>query len=295
MKNSKCIVTILIGENYQKRWRNYYQASWEKYAAKHGYDIIVIDDHLDKSEKGSSRSPHWQKLLIMEDARVMQCESIVWVDSDVLINFYDAPCIISSHANNENIGVVSMKETNSLPERTKNRKERFYQYINKHGEAKRRGVNAITDLYKNAGLTDVIVDDYFNAGIMIISPDRHAQTFRDVYDTYEENPKSAYENYPLCYHLLKNNCVDFIDRRFNTIWPHEVMEHYPFVQAFHDNENRVRNEVPCYEDIIRFCVNAAWHNSFFLHLINDKGMEKHVRLIDQGNGDPFSFGRTKGG
>lgn len=291
MKNQKekCIVTILIGEKYQKRWRDYYRKSWEKYAEKHGYDIIVIDDYLDKSEKGKSRSLHWQKLLITEDARVKPYANVVWLDSDVLINFYDAPCIVASHASKEKIGVVSIKETNSLPERKKNREERFYQYINKHGEEKRRGANAIADLYKNAGLMDTVVTDYFNAGVMVLSPTHHAHILREVYDLYEENKKSAYENYPLCYHLFKNNHVDFIDRRFNTIWPHEVMEHYPFIQAFHDNEESVREEVPCYENVIRFCVNAVWHNSFFLHLINDKGMEKHMRLIDQNNASPFAF------
>jgi hypothetical protein len=287
--NKKCIVTLLIGEKYQERWRTYYKDSWDKYAKIHGYDIIVVDDYLDQTERAKSRSPHWQKLLITEDERVKRYESVVWMDSDILINFHEAPCIVDSHANKHKIGVVSIKQTNSLPERRKNREERFYRYINKHGEEKRRGVGSIADIYKNAGLTDTIIDDYFNAGVMVLSPKDHAHILREVYDTYEENKKSAYENYPLCYHLFKNNHLDFIDRRFNTIWPHEVMEHYPFIQAFHDNEEMARTKVPDYEEVIRLCVNTAWHNSFFLHLINDKGMEKHMRLIDQSNPNPFAF------
>ncbi|BBB91938.1 MAG TPA: hypothetical protein PKA28_06325 [Methylomusa anaerophila] len=46
MKNSKAkaiaiaIVTLAIGENYFWRWKDYCEANWQEYAAKHVYDII---------------------------------------------------------------------------------------------------------------------------------------------------------------------------------------------------------------------------------------------------------------
>lgn len=106
----KALVTLLIGDDYYKVWKTYFKQSWEKYADIHGYDIVIIDDFIDKSELAASRSVHWQKCLILEDERVQQYEDIVWLDSDVLINFHRAPCIVESN-NSNNIGVVSNSYT----------------------------------------------------------------------------------------------------------------------------------------------------------------------------------------
>lgn len=277
-QNRKCIVTLLIGNDYQKRWKQFYSKTWQAYAEIHGYDIKLIDDFIDPSEKSKHRGPHWQKLLILEQPDIQQYDYVVWLDSDVLINFHHAPCVVESYLNNKDdgIGVVSMKETNKLHERKDNREKRFYDFIETHGEKKRKGVSKISDIYTRAGLVDVLIDDYFNAGMMVLRPNSHAIWLREVYDNYNETIFSAYENYPLCYHLFKSNMVTFIDRRFNYIWPHEVMEHYPFILSLETYDNK-----PRYADqLVKACINVAWHNSFFFHLINDKGLEYQVNHID---------------
>ena len=94
----KCLVTLLIGDEIRTFWDKHLKSTWVKYAEKHGYDIITIDDYIDNSPMAASRAPHWQKCLILEHPKVKSYESAVWVDADIMINFHTAPCIVEHNA-----------------------------------------------------------------------------------------------------------------------------------------------------------------------------------------------------
>ena len=104
-KHDKCLATLLIGEAYRDMWRQHFEKSWREYAKRHGYDIVVVDRHIDRSERGRKRTPHWQKCLILEHEEVRQYEHVVWVDADVIINFHTAPCIVGCNEPGK-IGIV---------------------------------------------------------------------------------------------------------------------------------------------------------------------------------------------
>lgn len=44
MTNSKAIVTLAIAQKYLENWKNWCQANWQKYADRHGYDFICIEE-----------------------------------------------------------------------------------------------------------------------------------------------------------------------------------------------------------------------------------------------------------
>ena len=52
--NNKAIVSLVIGEGTQNMFDSYFKSSWELYAAKHGYDIVLIDEIIDTT--ASSRN-----------------------------------------------------------------------------------------------------------------------------------------------------------------------------------------------------------------------------------------------
>ena len=54
----KCLVTLTIGDDFKRFWKKYFTNSRDEYAARHGYDIVAIDDYIDTSPKGTSRAPH---------------------------------------------------------------------------------------------------------------------------------------------------------------------------------------------------------------------------------------------
>ena len=245
--NDKVLVTVLIGEPTQVSWRTFFERTWRAYADKHGYDIVVIDDYIDKTPRGRSRQPHWQKLLILEHPKVQGYRHVVWLDGDILINFHAAPCIVSLHAS-DRIGVVSYKEYYySVPERMDNYAAR----------ANRLGVTC-ENLYARAGMpTDV--GDYANTGVVALRAE-HRETLRAIYDGYEENPNTAKEETPYSYHIFKNDLVKPLDPRFNRCWLPEIVEKYPILLQPASRGNAM---------LPGACVNAAWHNSWFMHFTSD--------------------------
>jgi hypothetical protein len=79
----KAIVTLAVGEKFEQLFNEYCRNSWQQYCDKFGFELIVINDTLDKSDRAGKRSLSWQKLLILSQSWSMDFEQIVWVDCDV--------------------------------------------------------------------------------------------------------------------------------------------------------------------------------------------------------------------
>lgn len=99
------IVTMAIGDVYVGSWVKTCQPGWVKYAIRHGFDIILINAPLDRSDLAQSRSPAWQKLLILEQPWARSYERVIWLDSDIMIN-PTAPNILNSVPNHRLFGVT---------------------------------------------------------------------------------------------------------------------------------------------------------------------------------------------
>src|SRR5262249_51582240 len=98
------IATLYIGDKYRAMWERYCRASWHHYAKQHGYDLIPFHQPLDTSPRGTSRSPAWQKCLILEALK--QYERIVWLDADIVIN-PQSPSIVENVPIGKVGGVIS--------------------------------------------------------------------------------------------------------------------------------------------------------------------------------------------
>lgn len=250
---TKALATVLIGERYMQKWQRWFLPSWEAYAHTHGYAIVALTDYVDKTPRGSERSANWQKLLILESPELSRFDHVVWVDSDILINFHRAPCIVETHAS-DLIGLVSDRA------QTWNNPERYDNVV-------RRGVPlggrppTFAEQYGLAGLPSG-VEDYSNTGVIVLRP-HHREILRHVYDSYKENAGSAKEETPLSYHLYKNGLAKHLDSRFNRTWVSELVQHYPFLYY---PSTRASAMGPA---LLTLCVNTAWHNCWFLHFTGE--------------------------
>jgi len=65
MAKNKAIVTLVYGKKYQDYFKKFCEKNWKEYANKHGYDIVLFDQLLDKTERALNRSPSWQKCLAL--------------------------------------------------------------------------------------------------------------------------------------------------------------------------------------------------------------------------------------
>ncbi|MEW5726374.1 MAG: hypothetical protein AB1918_00970 [Pseudomonadota bacterium] len=251
--NRKALATVVIGDRYVSEWERWFRPSWEAYGRKHGYDVIAIGDHIDPGPRGRARTPNWQKLLVLEAEQLAGYDDVVWVDADILINHHSAPCIVTHH-DSPLVGVVSDK----LALYSSEKRDTVVARSAPLGGKKPR----CADYYRDAGLP-AGVDDYSNTGVMVLKP-HHRAELRRVYDTAEETPFSAKEETPLSHHLHGNALVKPLDPRFNRIWSSAMIENYPWLSHMACRRH------PAGPMLVGLAVNAAWHNSWFLHFTDDR-------------------------
>jgi hypothetical protein len=255
MKNTKAIVTMTLGDEFVDLWQRYCRPNWEMYARRHGYDIINIDAPLDDSERAQRRFAGWQKCLILRPDIAGRYERVVWMDSDIVINPEQSPCI-ASEVPPDMVGAVDAFScpTSAL----------FGLAMHRYAEVEPDGHALGADAFEYylmygfpRGFAGVV-----QSGVLVLS-NKHRQAMEDVYDKYEEKPGGAAwhgEMRPLSYELLKTGLVHWIDNRFNVSWPIYKCLHYPFLL---DAEPR---DLPS----LKACVNVAYLNNYFLHFPGNK-------------------------
>lgn len=261
---TKAIVTILIGDKYQAMWNETFRDSWVPYANRHGYDIVLINDYLDRSPRARERTPHWQKLLVLEHPGLRRYEDVVWVDADILINHHTAPCIVG-HNNADKVGIVSYRDEFQPPGRWDNR----YHRRARSGSGGR--IHRSPDFpswYEQAGLARD-VDDFTNTGVLVMKPRLHTEFMRHVYDAFTENDWSHKENGALSYWLFKTGNYNLIDPRFNVSWNGDIVEFYSFLLEHRNFHN---------DALISDCVTTAWHNAWMLHFVESE-TRHHAKLV----------------
>src|SRR6266545_710151 len=104
LRRRQAIVTLLVGNRYRADWHRFAKRHWLAYAERHGIDVLPLERVLDASSRAFSRSPAWQKLLILSQDFADRYEQIIWVDSDVMIN--PAAPLITEGVPLEKVGAV---------------------------------------------------------------------------------------------------------------------------------------------------------------------------------------------
>lgn len=269
MANHKALATLVIGDAFQQEWRRRMEPSWRAYGEKHGYDIVAVDDYIDKGPRGRERTPHWQKCLILEDERVRGYEDVVWVDADVMINAHTAPCIVAATEPGR-IGLVSSRHQDyESPLSRDNLVRRCHQLV---PVDRRDGLpKSCRERYTQAGLSGD-VDDYANTGVLVLKPKEHAGLLRHVYDSYDETPFTAKEEACLSHGIFGSGLAQHLDPRFNVAWFHQMVEHYPFLMLDEARRDPL---------VVALAVNAAWSNAWFMHFTADLD-RSYADLVVQG-------------
>ncbi len=280
MPNTKALVTMCLGERYLAQWKKYCHSNWENYAKKHNYDLIIIDNSLDTSEKGKSRPPHWQKCLILNQNFSEKYERIVWIDSDIICNTELAPCIVEG-VPAEKIGAVRSWGAEQSPKRlARNRQLRHW------------GISEPTqrDTYQKYGIqTDY--NEIVQTGVLVLSPKYHQNILEKAY--YEHIGVGEWEMFPLSYEILKANAVHWIDERFNCVWGEQIALHYPFLlkryekSFFRRKTERILEKIgvplPVLHSTTSQCLTNLYLNHYFIHFAG--GLLADTELLDLEN--PF--------
>ena len=285
----KAIVTITIGDKYESLFINYCKKNWEKYCQKFNYDLIVINNSLDITKRAKERSPAWQKLLILSQEWSKNYDQIVWIDSDVIIN-YEIAKDIASLVEKQNFGAA---DAYSIPTKETYNLSLQRQYKN----WKRKGIDYIENLradeyYKNRGIyPSKSLNSVVQTGVFVSSPKDHREIFEHIYYSYEDltkKPSWNYEMPAMSYELLKSNIVQWIPNEFNYCVLDIISAFYPFI--FFQGNPSIRKKIisklfhkigidiniKSLTPIQINCLSQIYSNGYFIHFA---GCQDWIREI----------------
>jgi len=204
------IVSIVMGDRYQTPWNAACKNSWTAYADKYGYDIIIIQCHLDDSERAHARSVSWQKLLILNQPWARHYERLVWVDSDIVFS-NAAPDIIKSMPDHRRVGICECSDQLSVHERL--------IYVERLLKIDYGAVDAVLmwkffqeNNYATYGIKNE-TGIMYGAGVLVLSPMFHNALLLHVYEN--EDRGRLYEQPFLSHALLMEGAHQKLSPRFN--------------------------------------------------------------------------------
>jgi hypothetical protein len=210
---NKAIVTLAIGNRYADLWKIFCKDNWNRYATRRGYEIICIDTPLDSSTRAKSRSPAWQKCLVLSQPWSDKYERIVWVDSDILMNSY-APDV------SEGVPLDKVGAADEYSYPTAELYQVFLDRVSRYLPATGTGFieeHTAQQYHANFGLPSKF-NKVVQTGVLVLNSKYHRELLEHVYYTYEDKPGLNYEMRPLSYELQNEDMVQWIDSRFNALW-----------------------------------------------------------------------------
>lgn len=216
----KAIVTLAVGEKYEKLWRDYSEQGWRAYAERHGYDLILLTEPLDRSERALGRSPAWQKCLVLDPKVAGTYDRVVWLDADIAIN-PAAPCIVSG-VPVEKIGAT---DEHRYPSRA-NRQKIISGLVQHWTRMNRPEAAKICASYLDPAAYHSLFpgvpkkhSHIVQTGVLVLSPSHHRELFEQVYRDYQD-PGGAEMNYemrPMSHLIQEARLAHWLDPRFNAL------------------------------------------------------------------------------
>jgi len=272
------IVTLVIGERMRYLFDTLYRPSWEIYAARHGYKILIFDHILDRSTARPERCPAWQKCLILDQPETRDLDRVIWMDADIVIH-PDAP-EITSHAPVEKVGAIDQWNT-PTPAIAASIRDAYAT------AARRKGVDpaeqaCAAEYHTRYGLSEGHAS-VVQTGVMILSPRHHNDTFLAAYQWDRPDPYH-YEMPVLSHEIQSRSLAHWIDPRFNILWLEQLHYHYSWIDKIQSPlwERLLRRAsagryTPWLERELRKAARAVHTNSWFLHFA---GAHPDARLLN---------------
>lgn len=280
--NDKALVSIVIGNEYFQQWNTFCHPTWELYAKKHGYDIIILQEPVVPEYVTEEKSIHWQKCFVLDHPDVKKYKTVVWLDTDILINYHRAPCI-AAQLTTDKIGAVSLvPQTRRIHENTLAR-HIPYKSFSLNLLENPQNLSAYQTRFrevKNNHNYEINISDRINTGVLVLSPEKHANFLRNIYFKYENIPNTVdFEQGPLSCEMIDNDMVEYLDPGFNAIYYIESLHHYPFMTSIYLTKNDA-----LIDKMIRLTATSIFINSYFLHF---PGPKAHIPYIDHSIKDEF--------
>lgn len=249
MANSVAITTMVIGDRYCDLWQRFCAPNWRAYAARHGFDICVIDRPLDTSQIAQRRGFSWQKLLIGTVPALEFYETLVWIDADIVINPASPSILAGTPA--DRVGAVRYHALLSQP-------------LFSAGHAKLAGgmtpEAASASIFRGFGLR-AENRRLIQGGVLTI-PRHHLPFLEQIYRRYPTPGSEQQQEQPfLSWELCSADLLHLLDDKFNAVW-----YEYKYGVYFGDNQDAIN----------RVVIRRLLTEVYFLHFA---GNHQDMRLL----------------
>ena len=199
------LVTLAIGEMYEKMHASLFRDSQEVYAKRHGYDFRLITEYLDDDLLHKSLIS-FQKALVFSQSWSSEYDLIIFIDADIYIR-PDAPPIHLLAG--DKISIV-----NEFAQPTKELRRELQESCGWETTGK--------EYYKLCQL-DLDTDIVPNSGVIMARPSIHGEYLKNIYETYKESAINhargfIYEQAAIGYCLVRDNMYECLQNEWNAIW-----------------------------------------------------------------------------
>jgi hypothetical protein len=265
VSNRTAIVTLCIGSEYVALWENLCRRGWQAYADANQYDLIVVSEPIDRSERGRSRSLAWQKLLILDQDWAQKYEHIVWIDADIVIAPH-SPNILDYVQDPGRIGICIVADQLSRAQKHIYLERLYSQSI------PARNADAAWLLHNNSLFQQDGIDaqhcPMLSTGVMVVSPRHHRQLFSECYDI--EGKTRLYEQPALSYLIWRSGLMHSITPRFNWTINEAMMLFFKRMPQLPLLEGEMT--------LIKAFVENEYHKAYFLHFAGSIPLMKLIAM-----------------
>lgn len=247
----KLIVTLAIGDVFFNVWNQIERTSWENYANNAGADIIVVTGPLDHGPIATSRSPAWQKLLVLDQPWAKRYARVLWLDADIIIS--RAALNIFDYAPHPEKIALCCSGDRLSPSEKQIYIELQYKLCLKPERTEQMWGTLTKNLYVESEVPPHT--EMFNTGVMVLSPEHHNALFLDVYQHNDQG--RLYEQPRLSHEIMERGLADLVPARFN--WGLQetlIMYTRGWDQILDPDARRL---------ILGFLVEAELAKAYFLH------------------------------
>lgn len=264
-KSKQAIVTLAVGEVYEKNWKEFAFPSLTDYCRSHNIGLYLQNKNLDTQHV--KKKITWQKLLLAHEIRknFSYIEEFCYIDSDVIVNKF-SPSIFSS--NDGKLAMVSQFEELPFDLNMILRRIAFYRnrFISKKYPLDSSLFMSIEDIYNFHKLTPQ--KDYACAGFFMGNVTEHSLPMSEIFYSYDANVSTITDggDEPILNFEFQNQFeINWLPYKFQALWLYEMAAYYPFLyESSTDNNLAVK------------CIESSLRNNVFLHFAGSWGESKMI-------------------
>jgi hypothetical protein len=243
----QALVSLAVGGAYLALWEKCARPSWEAYARRCGYDVIVLTRAIDP-EDAARRSPAWQKCLIPAQPWARRYRRLVWLDADIVIG-PQAPDVAAQTPDGK-AGATLVNDQCSDAE-----KEILLEVFGQAaaaGEPSETAWGRLQNRIYHANGVDTPEERMIATGVIVSEPARHAELFLQAYSRPQRSRN--YEQPALSHALLSAEVFHRLSPRWNWgVWD---------VLCLHFRD---LSHTPLSKPLLCALINQQLRNAYFLH------------------------------